>query len=506
MNISRVRRMIILTAAFGVVVLFLHAHYFSKPRLLAVSEVPIAFWAWRNHAPTNTEVQNALSATNAKTLFLRAGQLDLVNDTVKRIRPVSGVIPATPDLHFVYNGTRKLLRELERLDSREVARVVADTYRSDCSRAANEGVEVRGLQLDLDVPTRLLPRYAQILRNLRDMLPPDTTLSITGLPTWADTNEINDVLNAVDFWVPQCYGANIPKRITERIPISSPKEVERTMAKIRKLEKPFYAGLSAYGYAILYDKNGDLIELRGDIDPSAASMNKDLELAATQLFKGDVRTSQIRHEYRAKNDFVLDGLIIRAGETLVFDSPTAASLRASARAVRENAGESLLGICVFRIPTAEDRTTLSLEEITSALSDRETQASTNIKLEAISDQQLRIVAENTGNAGSALTEGALTIDLEIPAGSVTGVHGLSGFDNYKPLCRVPGKEPMPCSNRRANIVRLNAAVWTSGASAWTTLSVTKPLPSSIPASITIRIDDGRVERKSYEIKIQNRGE
>lgn len=377
---------------------------------------------------------------------------------------------------------------------------MADTYRSDLSRAANENVEVRGLQLDLDVPTRLLPRYAELLRRVRELLPPDAALSVTGLPTWADSNDIHAVLEAVDFWVPQCYGANIPTRMTERIPTSSPKEVERTMAKVRKLEKPFYAGLSAYSYAILYDKNGDLIELRGDIDPSAASMNKDLELAATQTFRGDARTSQVRREYRAKKDFVLDGLFIHAGETLVFDLPTAASLRASARAVRENAGESLLGICVFRIPTAEDKTTLSLEEITSALTDLETQASTNVKFEAISDQQLRVVAENTGNVGSALT-----IDLEIPAGSVSGVYGLSGFDNYEPLCRVAGKSPVPCSGRRANIVRLNASVWMPGASAWTTLSITKPLPAAMTASVTTRINDGRIEQKFTRSRY-NRGE
>ena len=133
MNIPRVRRMIILTVVFGVVVLSLHQYYFSKPRVLATSEVPIAFWSWRNQAPSNTEVQTVLSATNSKVLFQRAGQFDFVDDAVTRIRPVSGTLPAAPELHLVYNGTRKLLRELERLEASEVARVVADTYRSDMS-------------------------------------------------------------------------------------------------------------------------------------------------------------------------------------------------------------------------------------------------------------------------------------------------------------------------------------------------------------------------------------
>lgn len=502
MYIPRVRRMIILTVVFGVVMVFLHHHYFKKPRVLAVGDVPIAFWSWRNQAPSKAEVENVLTATNSKVLFQRAGQFDLVDDAVTRIRPVSGPLPTAPELHLVYNGTRKLLRELEQLEAGEVARVVADTYRSDKSRAANENVEVRGLQLDLDVPTRLLLRYAAILKRVRELLPPSAALSITGLPTWAHSNDIHPVLEAVDFWIPQCYGASIPTRITERVPISSAKDVARTIAKMRKLEKPFYAGLSAYSYAILYDKNGDLIELRGDLDPSSASMNKDLEPAATQTFGGDERVSQVRREYRAKSDLVLDGLIVQAGETLVFDLPTADSLRASARAVRENAGELLLGICVFRIPTAEDRTTLSMGEITSALADRETQASTNIKLEVRSDRELLIVAENTGETNP----GALTIEFNVPVGSMNGIYGLSGFHDYETFCGTAGKDPTPCSDRRANVVRLTASPWTPNTSAWTKLRVTKPLPESVTAMITTRTVDGRAESKPYEIKIQNRGE
>ncbi len=446
-------------------------------------------------------MDTAFNATNARVLFLRAGQFDLADGEVKRIRAVSGALPPAPELHLVYNGTRKLLSEIERIDTGKLAGVMADTYRSDLSRASNENVEVRGIQLDLDVPTRLLPHYAEMLRRLRELLPPDAALSVTGLPTWADSDDIYLVLEAVDFWIPQCYGANIPTHVTERIPISSPREVERTMAKVRKLEKPFYAGLSAYSYTILYDKNGDLIELRGDIDPSAASMSKDLEPAATQAFKGDARTSQIRYEYRAKSDFILEGLIIHAGETLVFDVPTAASLRASARAVRKNAGGSLLGICVFRIPTAEDKTTLSLDEIAAALADRETRASINIKLEAKSDRGLLLVVENSGDESS----GALTLDLDVPAGSVNGVYGLSGFHDYETLCRTVGINPTPCSDRRANVIRLTAAPWTPNASAWTTLSITKPLPAAISATVTTRTIDGRTAQKIYEIKIQKPG-
>lgn len=501
-GMKRIRITVASVGVLGLAVFLLNAYHAGRPRVLAVSEVPTAFWSWRTKAPTDDEMRSAFAATNAKILFLRAGQLDLADGGVKRIRPVSGALPKASELHLVYNGTRKLLSEFERTDSGTLAGVVAETYRSDISRAREENVEVAGLQLDLDVPTRLLPRYAELLRRLREQLPPDTALSITGLPTWADSNQIYGVLEAVDFWIPQCYGAKIPTRIDEQIPISSAKEVERTIAKIRKLEKPFYAGLSAYGYAILYDKNGDLVELRGDLGPAEASWSKDLELVSTGAFKGDSRNGEIRKAYRAKSDVVMDGLVIHAGETLVINLPTSGSLRASARAVRENAGESLLGICVFRIPTADDKTTLSINDIAAALADREIKAATDIRLESISGRELRIIAENSGDAGAD----SLTIDIDVPAGSVKGVYGLSGFNGYETLCRVPGKNPNPCSSRRANFIQLTTTTWTSNASAWTTISIVGPLPAVLPASSVTRTSDGRIDRKIYEIKIQNRGE
>lgn len=495
------KRVVFLIGAVGVVIFVLHGYFAERPRVRAVGEVPVAFWAWRTAVPTDDEVQRAFAATNARALFLRAGQFDIIGGEPKRIRPAAGKLPKTPELHLVYNGTRKLLSELERIETKRFAGVVADTYRSDRSRASEDGVEISGLQLDLDVPTRLLPRYAELLKRVRELLPANAALSITGLPTWADSADIQAVLEAVDFWTPQCYGGSIPTRLTERIPISSPKEVERMVVKARKLEKPFYAGLAAYGYAILYGKNGELIELRGDIDAASVAANKDFDLVDARNFSTTSPDGQMRHEYRANTEVVLDGLIVKRGETLVFDQPTPESLRAAARAVRENAGDLLIGICVFRIPTEADKTTLSIEEITAALGDRETKISTGITLKARSDRELLIIAENSGESS-----GVLTIDIDVPPGSVNGVNGMSGFHDYQALCRPVGGSPVPCSDRRANVIRLTAAPWTPSDSALTTLSTNKNLPETVLASLTVRTGNGRVEQKTFETKIQNRGE
>nr|MBA3353202.1 DUF3142 domain-containing protein [Blastocatellia bacterium] len=250
MTVSYPKR-IVLSAALLVGLLILHAR-FEKPRVLAVSEVPIAFWAWRTNAPDRLDIDNAFAPTDSKTLFLRAGQFDLVADNVERIREVSGDLPTGVEIHLVYNASRDLLAGWNRLETSVLANEIAETYSADLARSGRDSAQVRGLQLDLDIPTRLLPEYARMLATLRSLLPSDTSLSITGLPTWTDANEVKLVLHEVDFWIPQCYGGKIPTHLDQRIPISTPADVERTIANVRRLGKSFYAGLSAYGYATLY--------------------------------------------------------------------------------------------------------------------------------------------------------------------------------------------------------------------------------------------------------------
>jgi len=342
-------------------------YFFKKPRVLAVHEVPIAYWAWRTNAPDPVDVEKAFKVTNAKTLFVRSGQFDFDGADIRRIRPAEGTLPPWVEIHLVYNATPDLLKELETLDTGVFARAIAETYKADLVRSRNESAQVFGLQLDLDFPNRLLPKYAMLLQELRSALPPDTKLSITGLPAWMASKNLTTVLGFVDFWTPQCYGGSIPKRIGQRIPISSVSEVVGAMSKARSLGKPFYAGLSDYSYALLYGADGKLLDIRGNIDPSEVAQHGALE----QVDKNEFADSpgEMRYEYLAQKNVVLNGLTVKAGQSVVLDVPSSESLRSTARAVRENAGERLLGISIFRMPSSTDRSALTIDEVRRALED-----------------------------------------------------------------------------------------------------------------------------------------
>jgi hypothetical protein len=498
----------------------------QRTRAWAVAEVPVAFWTWHSSTPAQADVQRAIDGARARTLFIRAGQIDYDQNAVRRIRAVTGRFPVGVEIHLVYNATPDLLSQIERLDSASFASEIARCYEADAERAMRDGARVAGVQLDIDVPTRLLPKYEQFLGAIRERLPKGAILSITGLATWMNSPEVARVVAASDFWVLQCYGATVPERLDRVTPISSPQQVARAVDRARAVGRPFYAGLAAYGYAIRFARNGKFIEMSGSLDPSLVAQSPDLELverkpfAATPVSDGGAIASEDRLVYRAREDAAIGELGLRAGEWLVLDLPTAESLRASARAVRERAGDRLLGICVFRLPAEDDPTTLTIQEVQSALADvpPTVAATANMKMIARDDARadddrrvLTVTIQNAGSASALVGGDALTVDLRIPAGSVRRV-SLDGFASSKMLYERPGAKAavdgealQPCGPGRANVVRLAASAWRPGDGPTAFLELATEMPQSISILITVRTDSGRVWRDERIVKVSDGG-
>jgi hypothetical protein len=497
----------------------------QRTRAWAVAEVPVAFWTWHSSTPAQADVQRAIDDAGTRTLFIRAGQIDYDGNAVRRIRAVRGRFPVGVEIHLVYNSTPDLLSRIERLDSASFAAEVARSYVADGERARRDGARVVGVQLDIDVPTRLLPKYEQLLGAMRERLPKGAILSITGLATWMNSPEVVRVLAAADFWVLQCYGAPVPERLDRATPISSPQQVARAIDRARALDRPFYAGLAAYGYAIHYARNGKFVEMSGSLDPALIAQNPDLELvektpfAGTPVSDGGAIASEQRLVYRAREDAVIGELGLRAGEWLVLDLPTAESLRASARAVRERAGERLLGICVFRLPAEDDPTTLTLDEVQTALTDVPPTVAATATMKMIarnaarSDTDRRVLAVTIANGGSAsalLGGDAIIVDLRVPAGSVRAV-SLDGFASSKMLYERPGGKAVdgeflqPCGSGRANVVRLAAPAWRPGDGPTAFLELASEMPQSVSILITVRTDAGRVWREERIVKVSDGG-
>jgi hypothetical protein len=501
----------------------------QEPRAWAAGEVPVAFWAWRAETPTEEEWARAAGETGARTLFLRAGQLDYEGGRVGRIRAVEGKFPPRVELHLVYNGTRSLLKGFGGIEEKALAAAFVETFRGDVERARRDGAQVSGLQLDLDVPTRLLARYGQVLREVRAGLPREVKLSVTGLTTWMDSGELGGALEAVDFWSPQFYGAEIPQTLERVVPIASPRSIEREVVRARSLGKPFYAGLAAYGYALLYSSKGKLLSLHADLDPSRVAAERSLELIERRAFEpragddeGSLETphaSEWRYVFRAREDVSVEGVAVRAGERVVLDLPSGEALRAGVRGVRRLAGEKLLGICLFRLPTRGDAGVLSLRQLAAALRDFESGARARLSVEAAGEEgtaapessgRLLVRATNEGAGGALFGDDALVVTLRVPRGSVRGVTRVEGFDSVETLCASVGAPEFggrargesflrPCAPARASAIRLKARAWPSGAEATVGLSFEGDAPEGLAATVAARNEDGRVWERTERL-------
>jgi len=508
-NVQKVMVLVVLLIASAAI-----ATFHRKPRVWLPEQTPVAFWAWRNQSPSEVDVRLALDETKAHAIFLRAGQIDIHDGNLRRIRPVIGSLPKQVDLHLVYNGTRSLLSQLERVDERALADAIIEAYRTDFERAAREHARVVGLQIDIDVPTRLLGRYEKMLRALRAQLKPSTQLSITGLPTWMESAQLQSTLAPVDFWIPQFYGSEIPERSDQLIPISSVESIASFVNQARELDKPFYAGLAAFSWTLLYSSSGQLISVRGDMDPEVIAADQNLELidqrpfGSTDAAGRSSVSNEWRYGYRARADGVTDELAMHSGDVLVVDVPSAESLRMSARTVRELAGKKLLGVCVFRLPGENDPATLSVKQVAAAMADVDSTVEVEVRI--LPDLQPPVSQASASNwilevtnAGTAnATIGSAQIDLQVSTGQIESLTPKRS-DLLQSLCAPAGATKtvgaQPCSQRRANVIRFRPNVLRAGQTVTARLAMNLSASKAIPVFIEMQTETGQPYRNRLEI-------
>jgi hypothetical protein len=332
---------------------------------------------------------------------------------------------------------------------------------------------------------------------------------------------LRDTLAAVDFWIPQCYGATIPETLSQSQsqPVSSLKQIAAAIARARLMKHPYYAGLAAYGYAIQYARDGSLIALRGDLDPALVANDSNLELISRGPFEQSgepALASGWRCLYRARNDGVIDGTAVHAVDYLMLDIPTSASLREAARIAREQGGDQLLGLCVFRLPRQDDPTTLTITEVASALAGEEPSSSFQIEAKVereldadagVVSSRVRLRIVNDGSAGSLPDTGAMSLLLAVPDGSVRSLsfHGFAAADSEREESEFDGQGNAtalrPCSLRRASVLTLSAKTWRPGQQATALIEFAGEAPKTLRARMTVTLDDGRVlhEQKTIEL-------
>ena len=154
-----------------------------------------AFWLWSGVAPQPVLKQ-------AKTLYILQGQINATRRAPQRgvqliAQGISVPRLSRGEVWVVYRA--HTLHWPERVYTQLLGQV---------QRWRDAGNPVVGIQIDFDARTQYLHEYADFLRDLRQRLPADLRLSITGLMDWssnADPAAIAQLKGVVDEVVVQTY-------------------------------------------------------------------------------------------------------------------------------------------------------------------------------------------------------------------------------------------------------------------------------------------------------------
>ncbi|MGM3162024.1 DUF3142 domain-containing protein [Dickeya undicola] len=181
-----------------------------------------AFWLWAAVQP-----QPVLS--QADTLYLHQGEIARRNGKTVFLR--QGIPASALPVRHLWLSFR--VSEL-RLGAPEVRRLLQLRQRWVAA-----GNRVDGIQIDFDAQSYHLSHYAAFLQTLRQQLPPDCRLSVTGLLDWAKTGDIrqlNRLNGVVDELVVQTYQG---RRTVENYAAYLP--------TLMNLKLPFRLGLVQHG-------------------------------------------------------------------------------------------------------------------------------------------------------------------------------------------------------------------------------------------------------------------
>jgi hypothetical protein len=172
-----------------------------------------------------------------------------------------------------------------------------------------------GVEIDYDCPTSKLATYARFLAALRSRLAQPLKLSITALPTWMTSGELERLTRNLDEIVLQVHAVDDPRR-----GLFDAVQAERWVREFgQRIRKPFRVALPAYDVRVTWRPDGRLASVEGEMPLRAGATNGEL--------------------LRAAPEAVLQFL----------------------RAMRRAGPEGLVGIAWFRLPTDADSRAWSLQ-------------------------------------------------------------------------------------------------------------------------------------------------
>ena len=153
--------------------------------------------------------------------------------------------------------------DILRSDGADAAEVFRDYLLEVANEAGAAGVDVKGVQLDLDCPTSKLETYADLLEALRPGLE-SLDLSITALPDWLRSPAFPKVVQGLAYFVVQVHSLEKPSTIDQPAVLCRTERIAEVARKASGAGTPFYIALPTYGYEVAFDAEGRFVGLAAE--------------------------------------------------------------------------------------------------------------------------------------------------------------------------------------------------------------------------------------------------
>jgi hypothetical protein len=339
---------------------------------------PLEFGIWYWHSPflITEQDRELLGEAGIGTDYVRTGTFTTDGKRVLLVLPQTWRSkPSGLKIVEVFNFDPGLLRHFGEFSVDSMAGDVTKRIAKAVGESRATGIEPSGIQLDIDCPTRLLPKYAQLLKAVRNglanSLPGKWSFSVTALPTWLSSSKFDLVAKEVDFVVPQFYENRVGRTLDTVKPVSDPVEVRTGLERLDRIGTPFFAGLPAYGHAMLFDRFGRLASMYPGLSAEDVLRHPSLQFQSTRPIDADGAVAR-------EADYVGEDLLIvkaaRAdsnghgkGDSIAYLLPSAEMVKRQLAIVDNEASEDCRGVIFYRFPELAETTSLPLESLVAAL-------------------------------------------------------------------------------------------------------------------------------------------
>jgi Protein of unknown function (DUF3142) len=320
------------------------------------------FWFWNG-----SSTQNASPVGTLDVLFAQTGtifQSTLGNVGTRSWSVVDGYLPEelppAREYWLVFRFDHQGVPDLK------AAPVLGATVFRLRESARKRHLNVVGVQLDIDSPTRALPQYAEFLRSVRKNIPPEFAISITALLDWfRPGTSIDQVIQETDEFVPQFYDVSQPDGYDKEEGIATKFEAAAWAPQFNRFRKRFRIGISTFGRARFVPKenpspSGNRVLWFRDPTPMDFATTSAFNLTTTRSEANELILS-----YRATREIHFDYRSFQPGDTMQFILSTPDAIRAAIESARRM-GSYCAGVVFFRWPSGNEILAMQPDEVMAA--------------------------------------------------------------------------------------------------------------------------------------------